>query len=187
MFAAEKGLNLPLVQVDLGKGQNLEPAFLVKNPLGHVPVLELDDGTCISESLAICEYLEDLHPDPSLIGSSAEERAITRMWDRRMELEVMQHVLGAFMHSSAFFQGRRIQVPAYAEACREIVSQRWAWVDRTLADRRYIAGERFSIADITLFCTLEFGNLVGEKCDTDALHHVARWHLSVGERPSASA
>jgi len=187
MFAAEKGLNLPLVQVDLGKGENLKPAFLAKNPLGHVPVLELDDGTCISESLAICEYLEDLHPDPSLIGATAKERAITRMWDRRVELEVMHYVLGAFIHSSAFFRGRRMQVPAYAEACREIVAERWAWIDRTLGERPYVAGERFSIADITLFCTLEFGNLIGEKCDTEALRHVARWHQHVGERPSASA
>jgi glutathione S-transferase len=187
MFAAEKGLNLPLVPVDLGKGENLTSEFLARNPLGHVPVLELDDGTCISESLAICEYLEDLHPDPSLIGTTAKERALTRMWDRRMELEVMYYVLGAFLHSSAFFQGRRVQVPAYADACREVAAERLAWIDATLADRRYVAGERFSIADITLYCTLEFGNKVGEKCDTDTLRHIARWHEGVSERPSTSA
>ena len=116
MFAAEKGIDIPVEPIDLMKAENRRPDFLEKNPMGRVPVLEMDDGSYLAESLAICEYLEELHPEPALIGKTREERAHTRMWERRMELEVMRHLLGAFVHTSPFFKGRTPQVPASARA-----------------------------------------------------------------------
>ncbi len=187
MFAAEKGIPLTLVPVDLAGGENRLPAFLSKNSTGQVPVLELDDGTYLSESLVICEYLEEIRPDPILIGSTAIERAHTRMWERRMEFEIAHYVLGAFVHSSPFFEGRLTQVPDYAEACRESAAQQIVWLDRELARRPFVAGDRFTIADITLFCALDFGQRVGEGYDSAAAAAVARWHGRIKSRPSAAA
>lgn len=187
MFLAEKGIKLETHPVDIGGGENRRPEFLAMNPLGKVPVLELDDGRYVAESLAICEYFEEIQPEPSLIGADALERATIRMWERRMELEVMRWLLGAFINSSEFFKGRVKQVPAFADVCREMMSERLTWLEGELTGRDYVAGERFSIADITLFCTLDFGNMVGEQYDADLFPAVARWHRRVAARPSAAA
>jgi len=187
IFAAEKGIHLDLVQVDITKGTNREPGFLAKNPMGKVPVLELDDGRYLCESLAICEYLEELQPEPSLIGRTVDERANVRMWERRMEHEVMRYLLGAFVHSSPFFEGRFTQVREYAEACREDLAARLGWLDGVMGEREFVAGDAYSVADITLFCTLDFGDLVGEKYDGDVLTSIARWHKAMRARPSSEA
>lgn len=186
IFLAEKGLEVPLEQVDLRAGVNRQPAFLQKNPMGGLPVLELDDGTCIAESLVICEFFEDKHPEPPLIGRTPEERAVARMWERRMELEVMAPLLGAFRHSSPFFQGRITQVPEMVEPSRGAARKRLAWVDELLGGREFVAGDRYTIADITLFCTIDFGGMVGEGYDPN-LKNLVRWHESMKARPSASA
>ena len=115
IFLAEKGIQVPLEAVDIGKAANRQPDFLAKNPMGGLPVLELDDGTCISESLVICEYFEDLHPEPPLLGRTPAERANARLWERRMELEVMYPLLSAFRHGSPFFKGRIAQIPEMIE------------------------------------------------------------------------
>jgi glutathione S-transferase len=186
IFAAEKGIDLPLEQVDLQGGANRKEPFLSKNPMGGLPVLELDDGRCLSESLVICEYLEDLHPDPALIGSTPDERAFARMWERRMEIEVMYPMLSAFRHGSAFFKGRITQVPEMVEPSRAAAAKRLAWVDGLLSSQEYVAGDRFTIADITLFCTIDFAGMVGEKYDP-ALKNLAAWHERMRARPSATA
>jgi len=186
MFLAEKGIEVPLEQVDIRSGDNRKEPFLAKNPMGGLPVLELDDGTCIAESLVICEYFEDVRPDPPLLGRTPEERAVTRMWERRMELEVMAPMLGAFRHGSPFFKGRITQVPEMVEPSRGAAAKRLAWVDELLGSRPFVAGNAFSIADITLFCTIDFGALVGENYDP-SLANLKAWHEKVKARPSASA
>jgi glutathione S-transferase len=187
LFAAEKGIELGSIPIDLMKGEHRTPGFLAKNPMGKVPVLELDDGTHLAESLAICEYLEELVPEPALIGSSIEERARVRMWERRMELEVMLPLLDAFRHSSSFFAGKMKQFPDYADACRETAAARLTWLDGELQHREFIAGSRFSVADITLWCALDFALAVGESYDASALGAVARWHAAMRARPTAKA
>jgi glutathione S-transferase len=186
IFLAEKGIAVPLEQVDLRAAVNRQPEFLQKNPLGGLPVLELDDGTCIAESLVICEYFEDKHPEPPLIGRTPEERANARMWERRIELEVMGTMLGAFRHSSPFFKGRITQVPEMVEPSRAAAAKRLAWIDELLGSREFVAGNDYSIADITLFCTIDFGGVVGENYDP-ALKNLAAWHERMKARPSASA
>jgi glutathione S-transferase len=186
IFLAEKGIQVPLEQVDIGKGVNRQPDFLAKNPLGGLPVLELDDGTCIAESLAICEYFEDLHPEPPLIGRTPKERAIARMWERRMELAVMGPMLGAFRHGSPFFKGRIAQVAEYVEPCRAEAARRHVWLNEILGTRKFVAGDAYTIADITLFCTLDFGAKVGEKYD-QGLANLVAWHERMSARPSATA
>ena len=154
--------------------------------MGGLPVLELDDGTCISESLVICEYFEDLHPEPPLLGRTPAERANARMWERRMELEVMYPMLSAFRHGSPFFKGRITQVPEMVEPSRGAAAKRLAWVNDLLATREFVAGDQYTIADITLFCTIDFGAIVGENYDP-SLVHLKRWHDQMKARPSAAA
>ena len=186
IFLAEKGLSVPLEQVDLRAAVNRQPEFLAKNPMGGLPVLELDDGTCIAESLVICEYFEDAFPEPPLIGRDPKERALARLWERRMELEVMFPMLSAFRHSSPFFAGRITQVPEMVEPSRAAARKRLAWVDEELARRPFVAGDRYTIADITLFCTIDFAGMVGEAYDP-SLTHLAAWHEKMKARPSAAA
>jgi len=186
IFLAEKGITVPLEQVDIRAGANRQSDFLAKNPMGGLPVLELDDGTCISESLVICEYFEDRNPEPPLIGRTPEERAVARMWERRMELEVMGPLLGAFRHGSPFFKGRITQVPEMVEPSRGAARKRLAWVDELLGTREFVVGDRYTIADITLFCTVDFGGMVGEGYDP-SLKNLTRWHEAMKARPSAAA
>jgi glutathione S-transferase len=186
MFLAEKGVSVPLEQVDIRGAANRKPDFLEKNPMGGLPVLELDDGSCISESLVLCEYFEDKHPDPPLIGRTPEERANTRMWERRMELEIMQSMLGAFRHSSPFFQGRITQVAEMVEPLRANAKKRLEWIDGVLGSRPFVAGKDFTVADITLFCTVDFAGMVGENYDP-SLGNLKAWHEKIKARPSAAA
>ena len=186
MFLAEKGIDVPREQVDIGKAEHLAPTFLKINPMGKLPVLELDDGTHVAESLAICEYFEDQQPEPALIGTTPTEKACVRMWERRMELEIMYPMLGAFRNSSEFFKGRIHQTPEIVKPFRAATAKRLAWLDGELGGREFVAGERFSVADITLFCTVEFGKAVGEKYD-GSLTNLVRWNDAVAARPSAAA
>jgi len=186
IFLAEKGVEVPIEQVDIAKAVNREPAFRKKNPLGTVPVLELDDGTCLAESVAICRYFEGLHPDPPLMGVDARDAAVVEMWNRRMELEVLANVAGAFRNTHAFFKGRIRQVPEYGAACKELAFERLEWLEGELADREFIAGERYTIADISALCGIDFGAAAGIKLAPEQ-KNLARWHASVSSRPSASA
>jgi glutathione S-transferase len=187
IFLAEKGIEVAREAVAITEGAQFQPAFLTKNPLAKVPVLELDDGRCLSESAAICEYFEDIHPQPPLIGSTPDEKAESRMWDRRIELELFECVLGTFQHTSPYFKKRIKQIAEYAECCRQQGWQRLEWLNRHLANQRYLAGERFTVADITLLCALDFAAIIGEGYDDEELPDLARWHRLVRDRPSSKA
>lgn len=186
VFLAEKGVTVPYEQVDIAKADNRSTEFRRKNPLGTLPVLELDDGTCIAESVAICRYFEELHPDPPLMGTDARDRAVVEMWQRRMELEVFGAITQVFRNTHAFFAGRIPQVPEYGEVCRNSADARLAWLDGVLAEREFIAGERYTIADITALCGIDFGRV--SKIRIQPQHtNLARWHAAVSSRPSAQA
>ena len=183
---AEKGVEVPIAQVDIGAAENRGEAFLQKNPLGGVPVLELDDGRYLSESVAICRYFEGLHPDPPLMGIDPTDAAVVEMWNLRMDLELMKNMTGPFRHTHDFFKGRIPQVPAWGEVCREGAVANLVWLDRELSDRPFIAGERFTIADITALCAIDFGAVSGIKIAPEQTH-LQRWYEAVASRPSARA
>lgn len=186
IFIAEKGITVPFEQVDIVKADNRAPAFREKNPSGTVPVLELDDGTCISESVAICRYFEELHPEPPLMGVDARDRALVEMWQRRMELELLIPIAQVFRNSHPFFAGRIPQVAEWGEVNRKAAEQRLAQLDRELATRPFIAGERFTIADITALCGIDFGRVSKIRIQPEQTN-LARWHAAVSARPSAAA
>jgi glutathione S-transferase len=186
IFLAEKGIEVPIVQVDIGKQEHLEPAFLALNPLGRLPVLELDDGSHIAESVAICRYFEGTQPDPPLMGVDAADAAVVEMWQRRMEIELMNNVTGCFRNSHDFFKGRIPQVPEYGEVCRGFAAERLAWLDGVLADREFIAGDRYTIADITALVAIDFGRVVDIRINPEQ-KNLSRWHEAVASRPGAAA
>ena len=186
IFLAEKGIQVPIVAVDIAKAENRQPPFLAKNPLGGLPVLEFDDGTCIAESVAICRYFEETHPEPALMGTSAPDRALVEMWQRRMELELLRHVTGCFQNTHKFFAGRIPQVPEYGEVCRNAACARLAWLDGELAGRPFVAGQRYTIADITALCAVDFGRVSDVRIQPEQ-QNLARWYAAVSSRPSAKA
>jgi glutathione S-transferase len=186
IFLAEKGIEVPTVQVDIGKKENLEPAFLARNPLGRVPVLELDDGRHLAESVAICRYFEGLRPDPPLLGTGAEDAAFVEMWQRRMEQQLFEQITGCFRNTHDYFKGRIPQVREYGEVCRGTATERLAWLDRELADRPFVAGDRYTIADITALAAIDFGRVVKIGI-APSQKNLSRWHEAVSSRPSASA
>ncbi len=165
---------------------NLEPDFLAKNPLGKVPVLELDDGTHLSETVAICRYLEGTHPTPPLMGVDPSDAAVVEMWQRRMEFEVAIPIMQCFQNTHDYFKGRITQVPDYGEVCRATALERLAWLDQVLGEREFVAGERYSIADITLLVGIDFGRVVRLRIPPEH-KNLTRWHEAVSSRPSAQA
>ena len=187
MFRLEKGLDMPRQVLVLGTGDNQTPAFLAKNPMGQLPVLETGEGACISETLAICEYLEEVHPEPCLIGRTPAERAETRMWTRRVDLNIAEPILHAFRFSLAGSRrslGRARPVPQAAEAMRELVQTSLAWLEGQLETRTFLCGARFSLADILLYVALRHGIETGQFPVGDR-RRLAAWLTRVGERPSA--
>ncbi|MGH7894924.1 MAG: glutathione S-transferase family protein [Candidatus Binatia bacterium] len=186
VFLAEKGVEIPVVQVDLLTKENYTPEFRAKNPMGRVPVLELDDGTCIAETVAICRYVEGMRPQPPLMGTDAKDRALVEMWQRRIELEIFQPIANVFVHTHDYFKGRVEQVPAYGEACRKHALARMQWLDGELARRPYVAGERFTIADITALCGVDWGRVTSTRIPRECTN-LLRWHELVSDRPSAKA
>ncbi len=186
IFLAEKGVKLPTVEVDMMKGENKGPDYLSKNPMGTMPLLELDDGTKIAESVAICRYMQELHPDPPLFGATPTERALIEMWNRRMELELLRPITDNFLHSSAFYKERHTQIADIAHHGRMHAQARMRWLNGELAMRPFIAGDRYTIADITAQCALILGKNTGTPIPDDA-HHLARWFSDVSKRPTARA
>lgn len=186
IFLAEKGIQVPDEQVDLAKAQNRTPEFLKINPYGGVPVLQLDDGTNLAESVAICRYFEETHPEPRLMGVDARDKALVEMWQRRMELNLLAMVAGAFRNTSDFFKGRIPQVPEYGEVCRQAAERAFGMVDGFLAGSKFIAGDRYTIADITALVAIDFAKLVKLRI-TPEQKNLARWYETVSSRPSAKA
>ena len=186
IFLAEKGIQVPDDQIDLAKAQNRSPEFLKINPMGGVPVLQMDDGTNLAESVAICRYFEETHPEPRLMGVDARDKAEVEMWQRRMELNLLSMVAGCFRNTSEFFKGRIPQVPEYGEVCRQAAEKAFGMVDGFLADRKFIAGERYTIADITALVAVDFAKLINLRVSPEQ-KNLARWHEAVSSRPSAKA
>ena len=186
IFLAEKGIEVPVEQVDIGKADNRKPPFLAKNPLGGVPVLELDDGTYIAETIAICRYFEEQQPEPALFGTDAKDKAVVEMWRRRMELEVAVPIMQTFRNTHEFFKGRIPQVAEWGEVMREAATKRLEWLDSVLADREWIAGDRFTIADITAMVGIDFGRPSKIRIADDQ-KNLTRWHEAASSRPSAKA
>ena len=188
MFMAEKGITIPLVEVDLMKGENRGPEHLKRNPHGQMPALELDDGHYISEITAICEYLEDTHPKPALIGSTPEEKAEARMWTRRIDLNICEPMATGFRFSEGLplFKDRIYTAPEAAPGLKAMAQNRMKWLDGQMAGKEWICGARFTLADILLYAFADFGRQVGQPLDAD-LHNVGDWFGRMKARPSAKA
>ena len=194
MFLAEKGVTIPSVQVNTRQREQFAPDFVKLNPFCVVPVLELDDGTCIGESVAICRYIEVSHPEPPLMGRDAKEQAIIEMWDRRAELEGMSAAGELVRNAAPVFEDRGVagvpdgfpQIPALVERGKKRMARFFDLWDRQLADNAFVAGPSFSIADITSFVAIEFSKRA-EIAIPDRCKHVARWHAVIAQRPSAQA
>ena len=188
MFMAEKGLNIPKVEVDLMKGENRQEPYTKKNMAGQMPCLELDDGTTVSEITAICEYLEDTHPKPALIGSTPKEKAEARMWTRRVDLNIVEPMANGFRYSQGLplFKNRIPTAPEAADGLKRIAQDRILWLDKMLEGRTFLCGDRFTFGDIHLFAFLEFGAQVGQPLNPDA-KNVAAHYERVKSRPSAKS
>jgi glutathione S-transferase len=190
MFAAEKGLNLETVQVDLMAGENRQPPYNDSvNRAGQTPALALESGQVISEITVICEDLEEKHPSPALIGTTPEERAETRMWTRRIDLNVCEPMANGFRASEGrrMFESRMKLVGAEGAAdLKAIARDRLLWLDGQLAGRQFVCGDRFSLADVLLYCFLTFGAQVAQPMPDEA-GWVKAWYDRVKARPSAAA
>lgn len=187
IFAAEKGIPLTLVDLDVLAGACRTPEFLAKNSSGGVPVLELDDGSCLSESVAICRYLEGTHPEPDLLGRDLREQVEVERWNRRMELELFNAIARTISNTSPIFAGRYKQFPEYGESQRATVHVRLERMDRELDGHRFVAGDRFSIADITALVAIDIAGRLGNIAIAPELANLTRWHKTVSSRPSAAA
>jgi len=188
MFMAEKGIELPKVEGDLIGGENRKEPYLAKNPSGQCPALELDDGSVLAEITAICEYLDEKYPGGSLIGTTPEERAETRMWARRVDLNILEPMANGFRYGEGLdlFKNRIRTIPHASEDLKKCAAEKLAWLDALMAGRSYVAGERLTLADIMLYCFVNFFQKVGQPLDP-SLENVNGWYNRMRERPSAKA
>jgi glutathione S-transferase len=185
---AERGIQIDLHEVDLMGGENRKPGYYKVNPSGTLPALELEDGRVISEITAICEYLDELAGHTSLVGTTAEERAETRMWCRKFDLANLEPLANGFRSSEglALFKDRLHTLPHAAADLKAIAQENITWFDNLMEGKDYVCGNRFSLADILLFCFLEFGTQVGQPLNP-ANKRIAAWYDRVAARASARA
>ncbi len=187
IFLAEKAITVPTEPVDIGAGQQKTPAFTAINPVQRLPVLALDDGTVIAELIAICRYFEEMHPDPALFGRGALQIALIEMWNRRLELHLLFPVSHVFRNTHPAMKELEVpQVQAWAEANKPRIADFIQILDRELQGRRFVAGEQFSVADITGLVAIDFMK-PAKLTVPEELTHVRRWHAEISARPSASA
>ena len=188
IFAAEKGIDLDFVPVDLMGGENRQEEYRAKNPSGQLPCLELDDGTFISETLVICEYFEDIQPEPVLIGSTPEAKAATRRWTRQTELAITLPMADGFRFSDGLpmFKDRMRTIPQAADDLKAKAREGLVWLDGQIDGRDFIAGDQFSLADVLLISFLIFGGQIGQAHDP-SLKNIAGWYDRVSTRPSVEA
>ena len=186
IFAAEKGIALDTRDLSIPAREHKAEAFTALNPRGQTPALQLDDGTVIAESVAICRYLEGLQPQPSLFGTGAKEQALVEMWNRRVELILMPPVGAVWVHTHKFTErlpGRNLE---WGESNRVRVDEAMRFFDASLAGREYLAADHFTIADILLLCTVDFAGFIGIEM-ADDLTNLRAWHARISARPSAAA
>ena len=188
MFLAEKGMTLPMTEVDIRGGENRQPPYnTTVNPAGQSPALELDDGSVLTEITAICEYLEERQPNPPLIGTTAEERAATRMWTRRVDLKICEPLANGFRFGEGLpmFESRMRCLPEASPGLKAIAKDGEAWLEGQFKGP-WIAGDRFTLADILLFCFIDFGGVVGQPLDP-GFAKINDWYGRVKARASAAA
>jgi glutathione S-transferase len=190
IFMKEKGIEIPLVHTPIPQRAHKSPEHMQRNPLGQLPVLELDDGTCISESVSICRYLEDLHPQPNMFGRDPKERALIDMWTRRVEFRLMQPLGQVWVHTHPFTAtvakaafGQQFQ--EFGKANLKVVASGCELFDRELGNRAFIAGDRYTIADITAQSTFDFARFIGVDIP-ETCTHMRAWYERVSARPSAA-
>ena len=188
MFMSELGLDLEIIEMDLMAGENRQEEHLKRNSSGQSPTLELDDGSFISEITAICEYLDDKQGNTDLIGKTPEERAETRMWTRRVDLQIVEPMTTGFRYSEGLelFKSRMQTIPDAADGLKSIAQEKIAWLDGEMEGKDYICGNRFTLADVMLFCFLNFGATVGQTVSEENLNIIS-WYDRVKERSSTAA
>jgi glutathione S-transferase len=186
IFLAEKGIDLPETPVDLRKREHKSDEHRARNSLGQVPTLELDDGACISETVAICRYFEEVSPEPRLFGGTPVEKANVDMWIRRIEFILMTPVGNFWRHAHPYTAALLTQYKEFGESNRAAYAGGQRWLDRELDGRSYIAGETYSMADICALSTVDFASWIGLELDPN-LTHLAAWRERVSARPSAKA
>ena len=188
MFIAERGIDLPVQEVDIMAGENLGDDFRKLNPSAQSPCLQLDDGSVIAEVTVICSYLDEVTDGPSLIGATPEERAETRMWNRRFDTRILEPMTLAFRSAEAIglFKGRYRVIPHAADDLKATVQDSWAWLEPQMAGKTFVCGDRFTLADIQLFAFADFGALIGQGIP-ESLSNLQAWFKRVTERPSVVA
>lgn len=186
MYLIEKGLELPVVEHDLLGMENRKKPYLDKNPGGQMPALELDNDKIIGETVAICEYLEELYPQPVLIGSNAEERANHRQWQRRIELNITEHLYNSFRYGPGIdiFRERMRVLPEATKGLSEIVQDKLSWLNDQMDERDYISGNEIKVVDMILYSALDFGAGVGQEIDPQ-LANIVNWFDRIDARESA--
>ncbi len=186
IFLAEKGQEVETQNLDLFQNEARSPAFMKINSLGAIPTLVLDDGTVVTETIAVCRYLEGLFPEPPLFGTDAKSQALVEMWVRRMELEIMRPLADMVQHSLPFFAERMTQLPAYAEMQRKTAAEKFAWLDQEIDGRPYLTGEDFTMADIVGMSALSVAGFAEAEPDA-SLTNLHAWKDRVSARPSYQA
>ena len=188
MFIAELGLDVETIEMDLMAGENRQEEHLKRNPSGQSPTLELEDGSFLSEITAICEYLDEKQGNTDLMGKTPEERALTRMWTRRVDLQIIEPLTTGFRYSEGLelFKTRMQTIPEAADGLKSIAQEKLAWLDAEMEGKDYICGDRFSLADVMLFCFITFGATVGQTVSKDNTNIIS-WYDRVKERPSSAA
>ncbi|SUZ50111.1 uncharacterized protein METZ01_LOCUS2965 [marine metagenome] len=188
MFLAELGQEIEMIEVDLMAGENRQEDHLKRNPSGQMPALELDNGDFISEVTVICEYLDENQGNTDLVGKSAEDRAETKMWTRRIDLQIVEPLTNGFRYSEGLeiFKTRMRVIPEAAEGLKLIAQEKILWLDSLMEGKEFVCGDRFTLADVMLFCFLNFGATVGQTINPEA-KNITAWFEKVKERPSASA
>jgi glutathione S-transferase len=187
VFLAEKGVAYDTIEVLIANAAHQTPEFRKKNPIALLPVLELANGQVLRESMAICRYIEETHPEPNLMGSDPWERAQIEQWNRHAELELLWPLSQIFRNTHKFWEGKIRQAPEFAVVMREHLAERFDWLETELAKRSYLAGDRFTVADITAMCAIDFGKVSDIRIVSATHPHLAAWHQRVSERPSSKA
>ena len=188
MFIAELGLDIETIEMDLMAGENRQEEHLKRNSSGQSPTLELEDGSFLSEITAICEYLDEKQGNTDLMGKTPEERALTRMWTRRVDLQILEPLTTGFRYSEGLelFKTRMQTIPEAADGLKSIAQEKLAWLDAEMEGRDYICGDRFSLADVMLFCFITFGATVGQSVNEENTN-LTSWYDRVKERSSTAA
>lgn len=188
MFIAEMGIDIETIEIDLMGGENRQNSYLKKNPSGQLPALQLDDGSFLAEITVICEYLDEMNGHTDLIGTNPQERAETKMWTRRIDLQILEPLTNGFRYAEGYdlFKDRLHLIPDAANDLKAIAQERLTWLDKQLEGKKFICGDRFSLADIMFYCFLHFGSTVGQSINQDNTNIVSLYE-KIGMRESSSA